>query len=34
MVGFCTEKGLGNIDNHRHAESAYYYCYAGAGFLY
>jgi hypothetical protein len=33
MIGFCTEKGLGNIDNHYHAESAYYFCW-GAGYLY
>jgi hypothetical protein len=33
MVGFCTEKGLGNINNYQHAESAYYYC-LGAGYLY
>jgi hypothetical protein len=33
MVGFCTEKGLGNIDNYSHAESVYYYC-TGPGFFY
>jgi hypothetical protein len=26
MIGFCTEKGLGNINNYQNAESAYYYC--------
>jgi hypothetical protein len=29
MIGFCTEKGLGNINNYGNAESAYYYCYIG-----
>jgi hypothetical protein len=33
MVGFCTEKGLGNIRNWGHAESAYYSCW-GIGFLF
>jgi hypothetical protein len=28
-VGFCTEKGLGNINNQGHAESAYYSCAIG-----
>lgn len=27
MIGFCTEKGLGNINNHNSVESAYYCCY-------
>ncbi len=26
MVGFCTNAGLGNSDNHAHPESVYYYC--------
>ena len=26
MIGFCTEKGLGNINNHNSVESAYYCC--------
>ena len=25
-MGFCTNAGLGNINNYRHPESAYYYC--------
>ena len=32
MVGFCTEKGLGNKDNYSHAESVYYFC-NGNGYL-
>ncbi len=28
-VGFCTNAGLGNSDNQRHPESAYYDCYSG-----
>jgi hypothetical protein len=30
LIGFCTEKGLGNINNFKHAESAYYQCYSPA----
>ena len=26
MVGFCTDEGLGNLSNFRHAKSAYYNC--------
>ena len=26
MLGFCTNAGLGNIDNYDHPESAYYWC--------
>jgi hypothetical protein len=33
MIGFCTEKGLGNFCNFNHSESVYYYC-QGAGYLY
>jgi hypothetical protein len=29
LIGFCTEKGLGNINNYLNAESAYYYCGGG-----
>ena len=27
MVGFCTEKGLGNSNSYDNAESVYYYCF-------
>lgn len=30
-MGFCTQAGLGNLSNYKHAESAYYYCY---GYVY
>jgi hypothetical protein len=33
LVGFCTEKGLGNNCNHMNAESAYYFC-SGVDYLY
>jgi hypothetical protein len=33
FIGFCTEKGMGNIDNYSYAESVYYRCYS-AGYLY
>lgn len=26
LIGFCSEKGLGNKDNYNHAESVYYNC--------
>jgi hypothetical protein len=31
MIGYCTEKGLGNCNIHHQADSAYYYC---NGYLY
>jgi hypothetical protein len=33
LIGFCTEKGLGNMNNFNHVESFYYYCY-NIGYLF
>ncbi len=31
LAGFCSNEGLGNLNNYNHPESAYYYCW---GFFY